>query len=70
MKKYNVVLTKSYIVEMKAENAHKAKQLAEFYTSDIADISIDQARKEHDFEIEHIECGMNEAFEAKEVSDN
>jgi hypothetical protein len=67
MKNYQVILTKSYIVTMRAENAPKAKQLAEFYTGDISDISTDEARKEHNFKIEQISCGMNEGFDAKEI---
>lgn len=70
MKTYQVVLTKSYIVTMKAENAQKAKNLAEFYTGDIQDISTHQARKEQSFEIEQITCGMNEGFDVKEISSN
>lgn len=67
MKNYQVILTKSYIVTMKAESASKAKQLAEFYTGDISDISTDQARKEHNFRIEQIACGMNEGFDINEI---
>jgi hypothetical protein len=68
MKNYQVTLSKSYIVEIKAENTTKAKQLAEFYTGDIADISTDQDRKNYGFEIGQMICGMNEAFEVKEIT--
>jgi len=67
MKNYNIILTKSYIVEVKARNESEARHLAEFYTSDIVDISTDKDKKGHDFEIEQIGCGFNETFEANEI---
>lgn len=67
MKNYQVILTKSYLVTVKAESALKAKRLTEFYTGDIADISTDRARREHHFKIEQISCSMNEGFDVKEI---
>lgn len=68
MKTYQVTLTKAYAVTINANGETQAKRLAEFYTGDIQDISTKQARKEHDFNIEQITCGMNEGFDVKEIS--
>lgn len=45
MKKYQVVLIKSYIITIKSENKKNAMDLAEFYTSNISDISKKEDRK-------------------------
>ncbi|HUS49627.1 MAG TPA: hypothetical protein VMZ91_05650 [Candidatus Paceibacterota bacterium] len=66
MKTFEIVLTKSYIVRIKAEDKDKAKEYSEFFTGDIQDISSIDDRKKFKFEIEGIECKINEAFEVKE----
>jgi len=68
MKTYRVTLTKAYTVTINTNEKAQAKHLAEFYTGDIQDISTDQARKEHNFSIEQIKCGMNEGFDVEEIS--
>ncbi len=65
MKKFKVVLTKSYLVTINAKNEQDARHLAEFYTGDIEDISTIQDRQKDDFLIEEIECTINEAFDAE-----
>jgi hypothetical protein len=70
MKTYEVVLTKSYIVKIKAENENLAKEFAQIYTNDISDISTTNERKEKNFEIEDIDCKINETFEITEVNEN
>lgn len=67
MRSFKVSLTKSYLVNINAENEEDAKRFAEFFTNDIQDISEEKNRKENKFEIEEIECTMNEAFEAEET---
>lgn len=67
MKTFQVVLAKSYVVTVKASSEEKAKRVAEFYTGDILDISTARDRKQENFSILEIECGMNESFEAEEV---
>lgn len=67
MRTFEVILTKSYLIKIKAENEDKAKEYAELFTGDINDISTEEYRKELTFEIENIDCKMNEAFEAKEL---
>jgi len=67
MKTYDVVLTKSYKVTIKAENKIKAKEFSEFYTSDIKDISTLNDMNKYNFEIENIDCKINEALETVEI---
>lgn len=67
MKNFQVILSKSYIVTIKTDNAQKAKRLAEFYTDDIKDISTQEDRRRSNFSIETIECGMNESLGFKQV---
>jgi hypothetical protein len=66
MKKFEVVLTKSYIVGIKAEDKKKAKEYSELFTGDIQDISSIDNRKKFNFEIEDIVCKLNEVFEVQE----
>ncbi len=62
MKTFQVILTKSYVVTVNAENERQAKHAAEFYTSDIYDISSDKDKRIFNFSIEDIECKMNEGI--------
>ena len=66
MKKFEVVLTKSYIVRIKAEDKNKAKEYSELFTGDIQDISSMDNRRKFNFEIEDIVCKLNEVFEVQE----
>ena len=52
MKTFEVVLTKSYIVRIKAEDKNKAKVYSELFTGDIQDISSIDYRRKFNFEIE------------------
>ena len=70
MKTYQVILTKSFTVTVKAGNAQKAKRIVEFYTDDIKDISAHKDRKSLIFLIEKIECEMNESLEAEEMKED
>jgi len=67
MKTFEVVLTKSYIVRIKAEDKEKAKEYSELFTGDIQDISSVDDRKKFVFEIEDIDCKVNEAFDVQEA---
>lgn len=67
MKTFEVILTKSYIVRIKAEDERKAKEYSELFTGDIQDISSIDYRKKFKFHIENIDCKVNEALEAKEI---
>lgn len=67
MKSFQVSLTKSYLVNINAENEEDAKRLAEFFTGDIQDISDENTRKEYKFKIEEIECTINESADVKEI---
>ena len=68
MKTFEVVLTKSYIVRIKAEDKNKAKVYSELFTGDIQDISSIDYRRKFNFEIEDIDCKINEVFEIQELS--
>jgi hypothetical protein len=67
VKTFEVVLTKSYVVRIKAEDEEKAKEYSELFTGDIRDISTGEDREKYLFEIEDIDCRMNECFEARET---
>jgi len=68
MKTYQVVLSKSYVVTIKAQSNEQAKRMSEFYTSDVKDLSTTKDRAEKSFSIEEIKCGINEALEVEEVA--
>ncbi len=70
MKTYEIVLTKSYVVKVRAKNADLAKEFAQIYTNDIADISTTKEREEQRFEIADIDCKLNEVFEVNEIKKN
>lgn len=65
MRTYEVVLMKSYIIRIKAENKNKAREYSELFTGDIQDISLIDERKKFNFKIEDIDCKINEAFEVQ-----
>lgn len=67
MNTYRVVLSRTYVVNVNAETVEKAKDVAEFFTSHITDISNEKDRKKESFSIVDIECMLNEALEAQEV---
>jgi hypothetical protein len=69
MKSFQVSLTKSYLININAENEESAKRFAEFFTSNIQDISDEDNRKGYKFSIEEIECTVNEALEVEEIKD-
>ena len=67
MKKYEVLLTRSYIVTIYAEDINEAKRYSEFYLGDCPDLSKPKHRKDHKFKIEEIEMTFNDAIEAKDI---
>jgi hypothetical protein len=67
MKTYDIVLTKSYIVRIKANNEHDAKEFCELYTKDIQDISTHEDKIRFNFEIENIECKVNQTYGVEEI---
>lgn len=70
MKTFQVLLTRSYIVDIEAENSKEACECAEFFIGDPRDASTEDHRKQYNFRIHDIEMTMNEAIEAEEVTDD
>ena len=68
MKTYEVLLTKSYVVKIKAEDKYHAKEFSQVFTSDIANISHLKEEKEI-FEIEDIDCTSNKVFGIEEINE-
>lgn len=67
MKKYQVLLSRTYIVDIEAENEVEACRNVEFYLGDCKDISTEDDRKGRKFSIEKIEPAINDAFEVVEI---
>ncbi len=63
MEVFEVVLTKSYVVEIEAENENKAKEFVEFFTNDIQNISTAADEVNYNFKIREIDCKINNAIE-------
>ena len=67
MKKYEVLLTRSYIVTVYAEHEEQARRYTEFYLGDCPDLSKPKDQRDQKFKIEEIEMTFNKAFESKEI---
>jgi len=67
MKTYEVVLTKSYLVTVSAKTKKQARRVCEFYTNDIQNISTSENREKEKFQIENIECTVNDTFDCREI---
>lgn len=67
MNTYQVSLEKSYAVTVMANSKQQARDVAEFYTGDIADISTLQDRKNENFFIEEIDCVVNEGRDVQPI---
>ena len=67
MKNYKVLLTRSYIVTIYAEDLDQAKNYTEFYLGDCPDLSKPRDRKNQKFKIKEIEMALNEAYEATNI---
>jgi len=68
MKKYEVMLGRSYVVTIYAEHEDQACKYAEFYLGDCPDLSKPKDQRDQKFKIEEIEMTFNEAFESKEIT--
>jgi len=64
MKTFEVLLTKSYTVKIKALNEDEAKRNSEYFTGDIKDISNEDDRAKNNFNIKEIVCVQNDSFQA------
>lgn len=70
MKKYRVLLTRDYVVEIKAKNKSEAKECAEFFVSGGLDASTIEDRRSYNFEIDRIKPITNNAFEIEEIKND
>jgi len=68
MKKYRVLLSRTYIVDIQAENKEEACRNVEYYLGDCEDLSTENDRKKDNFLIDTIEPAINDAFEVTEVN--
>ena len=68
MKKYQVLLTRDYVVEINAKNKKEAKECVEYFVSGVSDVSTLQERKRYNFSIERIKPTINDAFEIEEIT--
>ncbi len=69
MKTYQVVLTRGYLVSVKAESENKAMRFAEHYLGNCIDCSDEEEQVRNNFSIEEIEMTYNEAHEVTEITD-
>jgi len=69
MKEFEVLLSRDYIVRIKAESKEKAKGYAEFYVGNPKDESTQKDREEKGFEIIGIELEFNEALDCEELGE-
>lgn len=69
MKKYQVLLSRTYIVDIQAENKEEASRNVEYYLGDCEDLSTENDRIRDNLLIEKIEPAINDVFEVTEVAD-
>lgn len=67
MKKYRVILTRSFIISIDAKNKEDALFFSEFYVGGEKDLSNAKEKKSKKFKINEIEMTVNDAFEFGEV---
>lgn len=68
MKNYQVFLSRTYIVNIQAENKEEACRNVEYYLGDCEDLSTEIHRMRDKFLIENIKPAINDAFEVTEVN--
>ena len=67
MNRYRVLLTRDYVVEIKALNKDEAKECATFFVSGGLDASTEKERERYNFEIIRIKPIVNDAFEVEKM---
>jgi hypothetical protein len=63
MKEFQVALTRTYIVSLRAKTVDEAKMLSEYYLGDLTDLSTENERNEKQFSFDEIEMVYNHATE-------
>jgi hypothetical protein len=69
MKVFDIVLVKSYLVRIMAEDSESALRFAEFFTGDIQDISTETDREIYKFKIQSIDNKINEATSFESIDE-
>lgn len=62
MKKFNVILSRTYEVEVEGNNIDDVKKYVEFYIGDCSDEGTEEDRKECGIKINNINCVWNEVM--------
>jgi hypothetical protein len=60
MKKFNVILSRTYEIEVEGNNIDDVKKYVEFYIGDCKDEATEEDRKECGIKINNINCVWNE----------
>jgi len=69
-KRYEVFLTRNYVVHIKAESKEEACSNVEFYLGDCEDLSNEFEQANDHFQIEKIKPAINEAFWVEEIPED
>ena len=69
MNTYQVALSRTYLVAIKAQSDEHAKRYAEYYLGDCPDLSSENEQAENFFVIQKIEMVYNESNETIEITD-
>jgi hypothetical protein len=67
MKKFKMILSRDYVIEIKAENEHTAVKYAQFYVGGDLDVSTRATRKKYNFKLKAIELITNDVYEVEEI---
>ena len=69
-KRYEVFLTRNYIVHIKAKSKEEACSNVEYYLGDCEDLSNEFEQEKDHFQIEKIKPAINEAFSVEEIPED
>ncbi len=68
-KRFSVLLTRDYAVEISAKNVTEARECAEYFLTSPVDGSTKRDRKRYKFEIERITSISNDGFVVEDIDD-
>ena len=70
MNSYEVLLSRTYLITVKARNKEEALRYCELYIGEEKDISTIEERRLYQFGINDIQHRINDSIEAKEIENN